>query len=311
MNYIVFDLEWNQPNDGKDSSERELLFEIIEIGAVKLDKNRNIISKFNELVRPKVYKQLNWRTQKMMNMKMKDLIRYGSPFPDVFRRFMEWCGEDVMFCTWGTQDLTELQRNIHYYDMEPLSNGPIGFYDVQRMFSQHMNEENVTRNLEAAVDMIEIDKDIPFHRAYSDAYYTAKIFAEFDKKLLGMGLSYDLYHLPASKKDEVHILQGKNYYSVSEGYKERTDITENRRILGMTCAKCGGRNVRPKIRWFSSGTKVYYGAAICSIHGPMSCKLRIKKHECGLYYIEKFIKYSSMEAIEQIRKKKVDLKGKE
>ena len=43
MNYIVFDLEWNQPADGKKNSERKLLFEIIEIGAVKLNEKREII----------------------------------------------------------------------------------------------------------------------------------------------------------------------------------------------------------------------------------------------------------------------------
>ena len=60
MNYIVFDLEWNQPADIKSTEKRKLQFEIIEIGAVKLDENKNIISSFNELVCPKVYKTLNW-----------------------------------------------------------------------------------------------------------------------------------------------------------------------------------------------------------------------------------------------------------
>ena len=43
MNYIVFDLEWNQSPDGKKFENARLPFEIIEIGAVKLDKDKNII----------------------------------------------------------------------------------------------------------------------------------------------------------------------------------------------------------------------------------------------------------------------------
>ena len=39
MNYIVLDLEWNQCPTGKSGEIRRLPFEIIEIGAVKLDKN--------------------------------------------------------------------------------------------------------------------------------------------------------------------------------------------------------------------------------------------------------------------------------
>lgn len=47
MNYIVFDLEWNQGIAGKrESSHEEIPFEIIEIGAIKLDKRKNIIGQF-------------------------------------------------------------------------------------------------------------------------------------------------------------------------------------------------------------------------------------------------------------------------
>ena len=39
MKYIVFDLEWNQSPSGKEGAVESLPFEIIEIGAVKLDEN--------------------------------------------------------------------------------------------------------------------------------------------------------------------------------------------------------------------------------------------------------------------------------
>ena len=38
MNYIVFDLEWNQNPDGRKHPDSRLPFEIIEIGAVKLNE---------------------------------------------------------------------------------------------------------------------------------------------------------------------------------------------------------------------------------------------------------------------------------
>ena len=40
MNYIVFDLEWNQCPDGKEKEIKDMPFEIIEIGADKLDNCR-------------------------------------------------------------------------------------------------------------------------------------------------------------------------------------------------------------------------------------------------------------------------------
>ena len=48
MNYIVLDFEWNQSPYGKEASVRRLPFEIIEIGAVKLDENGRVI---DELIR--------------------------------------------------------------------------------------------------------------------------------------------------------------------------------------------------------------------------------------------------------------------
>ena len=49
MNYIVFDLEWNQCPYGKDRENKRLPFEIIEFGAVKLDENREVIDKFQRI----------------------------------------------------------------------------------------------------------------------------------------------------------------------------------------------------------------------------------------------------------------------
>ena len=43
MNYIVFDLEWNQNPDGRRHPDSRLPFEIIEIGAVKLNEKFDVI----------------------------------------------------------------------------------------------------------------------------------------------------------------------------------------------------------------------------------------------------------------------------
>ena len=51
MNYIVLDLEWNQAAYKADE-EWKIPFEIIEIGAVKLDENCQIIETFQRLIRP-------------------------------------------------------------------------------------------------------------------------------------------------------------------------------------------------------------------------------------------------------------------
>ena len=59
--YIVLDLEWNQSSGGREASIDRLPFEIIEIGAVKLDENLRIVSEFSRLVRPQVYRTLHYK----------------------------------------------------------------------------------------------------------------------------------------------------------------------------------------------------------------------------------------------------------
>ena len=53
MDYIVLDLEWNQSEKGN----KDFPFEIVEIGAVKLDSNKNIIGSYRQLIKPQVYRK--------------------------------------------------------------------------------------------------------------------------------------------------------------------------------------------------------------------------------------------------------------
>lgn len=308
MNYIVFDLEWNQPIDSNPDNKRALAFEIIEIGAVKLNEKFEIIDSFSELIRPVVYRKLNWHTKNMLKINIKDLNNCRR-FKDVAKDFLSFCGEDAVFGTWGTQDLSEFQRNMAYYGMKPLSDGPIMFYDIQKMYGQYTGEQRAY-NLESAVDLIGIEKDTPFHRAYADAYYTGKIMSylmDKDSQLIAFGRSYDLYHLPKSDKHVVKDFNGITSYLVTPLFDDRVEMKNNRRYSSMTCAKCGNRVLRPKIRWFSNNSKNYHGAAICAIHGPIKGLLRIRHTDKGRYYMEKFMTYTDLEELDKIKKKKTEM----
>ena len=141
MNYIVMDLEWNQSSTGQEAEAQRLPFEIIEIGAIQLNDGYAMINQFNELIKPQVYHELNEVTGQLMHMEMEELNR-GKPFFQVVEAFLKWCGEQpYLFCTWGVQDLTELQRNMKFYNMAPLSDGPIAFLDVQKLFDRYYTVE--------------------------------------------------------------------------------------------------------------------------------------------------------------------------
>ena len=113
MNYIVLDLEWNQSPKGKDGELSQIPFEIIEIGAIKLDESGNIIDSFNKLIKPVVYKELHHIIKDITGFTMKELNK-GESFPTVAQAFINWCGDEYKFCTWGSLDITEL---FHLYSI--------------------------------------------------------------------------------------------------------------------------------------------------------------------------------------------------
>ena len=73
MNYIVFDLEWNQCPYGKERENKKIPFEIIEIGAVKLNEERKEIERFQQVIRPTVYHRLHFRTKEILNIDQETL----------------------------------------------------------------------------------------------------------------------------------------------------------------------------------------------------------------------------------------------
>ena len=168
MEYIVFDLEWNQCPDGKRKEVACLPFEIIEIGAWKLNERRQITGQFHTIIKPQVYKWIHNKTREVIHIDYENL-RDGLPFPAAAREFLEWCGEDYRFCTWGDLDVMELQRNLKYYSMEQLLPGPIFYYDIQKLFSRNFEDGKSRKSLEYGIDYLGLPKKEGFHRALEDA----------------------------------------------------------------------------------------------------------------------------------------------
>jgi inhibitor of KinA sporulation pathway (predicted exonuclease) len=309
MSYIVFDLEWNQPQDGKHSDERELAFEIIEIGAVKLNDDFKLIGKYQQLIRPQVYQEINWRIRKMLALKPGELSK-GKLFPQAAQEFLDWCGKDPVWCTWGPQDLTELQRNMAYYGMEPLSTGPIRYMNVQKMYGVLCGNCAQSKALETAVDELELRKDVPFHRAYSDAYYTGKVLARIPEEIRRDCVTYDLYHLPESRKKEIHINGAEGECLITTGYNDREVLLRDPHVMTIQCGKCGGITVKTAVRWFTANNKVYFAAGECREHGYIAAKLRVRKNEQNLYYAEREYSYTDLTAVEEMKQQRRDALAK-
>ena len=305
MDYIVLDLEWNQSNTGEEPEIKEIPFEIIDMGAIKLNSYRDMIDEFNQLVKPVVYQHMHKITSKIIHLHMKDLQK-GRPFEEVIRDFLDWCGKDYIFCTWGPLDLYEMQRNIRYYGLNPLSDVPIRFLDAQKLFSIAYEDSKLRRSLEYAIDFLHIEKDIPFHRAFSDAYYTAKILKQLPEEVL-VNYSIDTFILPKTREEEIHVFFHDYMKYISREFQDKQESLEDKEVISTKCYLCH-KNLRKKIRWFTPNGKHYYSVAICPVHGFMKSKIRIRKSEGDNVYVIKTSKFISEEDCLKISKKREEAK---
>lgn len=309
MNYIVFDLEWNQCPYGKDSRVENLPFEIIEFGAVKLNDKLKIIDEFQCYVKPVVYKELHRITKDLLQLNMRDLKK-GLPFKKAVESFLKWCGkEEYAFCTWGNMDLIELQRNMVYFGVDYKMPFPLFYYDIQKLFSIKYEDGKVRRSLEFGVLFSKFNVDKRFHSALYDAKYTAEVMMSMDFKSVSSNFSIDTYVIPDNKKNEISVVYDKYSKYISMGFESKEDLMACKRIFETKCYVCG-RVARKKMRWFAYNTKLYYCLCNCPEHGFMKGRLRIRKDDNGKYYAMKILKLTDDVGVEFIKSKKEDVKKK-
>lgn len=299
MNYIVLDLEWNQGNRENERDEK-LPFEIIEIGAVKVNSAGEITDEFCELIKPAIYHEMHRITEQLIHIQMDDLTA-GRPFPSVCRDFLQWCGEDRMFCTWGTLDLVELQRNMEYYEIPPLSEVPFAYLDIQKLFSIAYEDRRTRRNLEFATDYLGILKQEPFHRAISDAYYTAKVFTYVlaRKPEVIRNVSYDVYHPPKTREQEVRVVFDTYAKYISRVFESKKEAFADKEVSSSKCYLCH-KNLRKKMKWFTLNNKHYYCLACCGQHGYIKYKLRLQKANDGGAFVVKTSRFITEKEKEEL-----------
>ena len=144
MNYIILDMEWNQPWPGSPSAKKvlpvQIRGEIIQIGAVRVTADQQVTDEFQVLVRPKYYRRLNRRVSKLTGIKESRLKEEGIPLPEAMEQFRAWCGEDVTFLTWGFDDITILRENLRLYGLE--ENWTERWYNAQMIFNAQTDGSN-------------------------------------------------------------------------------------------------------------------------------------------------------------------------
>ena len=195
--YIVVDFEFNQAFDFGNGGEPDpaCRFEIIQIGAVKLDNEFNETARFSEFIRPRIYTRLHPYVAKMTGITERELKK-ADDFESVYKKFTEFLGGEHIYCVWGSADIKVLYRNLFYYDMIP-EDVVAEYIDVQQIMARYLKYgRGRSIGLKNAVEMLGIETDIPFHNALGDAVYTAEVF----KRIHGCGDGIRVFNSKHIKK---------------------------------------------------------------------------------------------------------------
>ncbi|HBJ1650874.1 TPA: exonuclease domain-containing protein [Clostridium botulinum] len=184
MNYIIYDLEYNQINTENSRLSKTMkinrpwnfIFEIIQIGAIKLDENLKYVSNFKMYVKPKFLPKIDKHVLELMQVDENYIKLNGLPFNKVFKEFIHFIGEEkTTLITWSNNDLPILRSNISAWKISYSLKKHINI-DLQKVV---MNKHNLSKqiSLKKVLDMYNIsNNNCKLHDAYTDASLTKEIF---------------------------------------------------------------------------------------------------------------------------------------
>ena len=296
MQYIVLDMEWNQPWPGSPSSKKvlpvQIRGEIIQIGAVRVTEDQQVTDEFQILIKPKYYRHLNRRVSKLTGIKESRLKEEGVPFPYAMEQFRQWCGEDIVFLTWGFDDIGILRENLQLFGLE--TGWTEKWYNAQMIFNAQTDGSTAQKALKTAMEMFEIEATRPAHDALGDAYHTALICArldlkkgarEYDEALKSHENGFHGAELPGCICRQV-------YYDFSDKRSALSAMSgeENK------CPICDGKMLGS--RWFAQPGHRYMDLATCPEHGKFLIRVRLSQQQNGLVRVSRLTYEATSEAAE-------------
>ncbi len=241
MEYIIFDLEFNQGFDkvnNKTVSDDKCPFEIVQIGAIKLDSNLNILDTFSTYIKSEIYKSIHPFVKKMTGITNSDL-KTAPSFEEAYKNFLTFIdSKDAIFGTWGAGDLKELYRNILYYNLS-YHELPKSYINIQQHASKFFNNPvGKCIGLQNAISILNLEQDKKYHNAINDAYYTALVF----QKINNENIKPEFYTYSLSKKEKQNLKI--DYDKLFDEFKTilKRNLTKEDKKIILTAYNMGKRN---------------------------------------------------------------------
>lgn len=173
MNYIVIDFEatcWKFPKTPEEQ-------EIIEIGAVRLDRYGHLVDKFCCFVQPVIHPKLSYFCMELTGIQQADVDK-AKLFPVNYDLLLNWIElqPDYRFIAWGAFDERLLKMNCQFHNLEIFWEQD--FINIKNQYAQ-IQQLAKPIGLMKAIKTEKFEFEGEHHRAFDDAYNTAKIFSKY------------------------------------------------------------------------------------------------------------------------------------
>ena len=228
MNYIIMDLEWN---NAYMKSTKKFINEIIEIGAVKLNEQLEIVDTYSELIKPSVSKKLRTRIKDLTHITNEEVLT-GKPFEEAITQLEEWVGDSSIVMTWGDTDVRTMLANFKSFLKKDRVDFVEKYVDLQRYCQCFINMENVQQaGLSYAAECLQIDAEkYPHHRALDDSLLSAECFKRvYDQEKLNEFIKVCDADFYARLSFKPYVIKSKN------------DPLIDKNLFNCYCDICGGK----------------------------------------------------------------------
>jgi len=175
MYYVIMDLEWNNSYNKKLKS---FFNEIIEIGAVMIDEDLDVVDTFSVLIKSQLSTKLSGRVKNLTHISNEDMYG-GISISKAISDFSKWVeGKDCIFMSWGNGDIRVMLDNLHFFcdiDGIPFISK---YADLQKYCQTQLKLSNSQQiGLSAAATLFGIDvSEYSTHRALDDSLLSWRCF---------------------------------------------------------------------------------------------------------------------------------------
>lgn len=229
MNYIILDFEWDSafyPKIGR------FINQILQIGAVKLNENFEIIDTFEKTVRSSFSKRVSRRFTELTGITKADMLS-GVSLDAAFTEYNDWAGSGAVTMTWSNSDIYTIIENEKHLVSCKLKIEK--YLDLQKYIQGEMRLRGIECSSQisllnaANVLGIEID-EAALHNAKADSIACAVLLKECYNAERFSAMTLD-----TSAPDFFAKFTFKPYYicDINDGHIDKS-------VFEFNCEQCGG-----------------------------------------------------------------------